>query len=314
MPEQTSEPPTLSLIVPVFDEQESLAMLLDEILTVATAQFFSIEVIFIDDGSRDGSWRLIRELAATDVRVRGLRFRRNFGKAAALQAGFQAARGCRIITLDADLQDDPKEIPNFLRILDDGNDLVVGWKKVRHDPWHKVFPSHVFNGVVSFVTGVKLHDHNCGMKAYTAALVKEIHLYGEMHRFVPILADARGFRVAELVIHHRPRKFGRSKYGVRRFLRASLDLLTVKFLTIYGRRPMHIFGAWSLGVGLISLLAIAVGLFWFPAISSSTLCALFGLALAVVMFLHGLQAEMIAFARPDNPFSIAERVGFEEIH
>ena len=177
---------------------------------------------------------MITEIAAKDPRSRN-RFRRNW-EGAALPPGSPPEGGDHD---DADLQDDPHEIPNFLAKLNEGFDVVSGWKKVRHDPWHKVLPSRVFNGLVSWLTGVKLHDHNCGMKAFHAAVLRELRLYGEMHRFIPVLAAARGFRVGELAIQHRARKFGRSKYGVRRFLRGFLDLLAVKYLTTYGRRPMH---------------------------------------------------------------------------
>ena len=302
--------PALSLVVPVYNERESLAALHAEIAAVAAAQGLSIEIIFADDGSSDGSWEVVKQLAAQDPRVRGLRFRRNFGKAAALQAAFSLVRGSRAVTLDADLQDDPAEIPNFLARLDAGYDLVSGWKKVRHDPWHKVLPSRVFNGMVSWLTGVKLHDHNCGMKAYEAAVLREVRLYGEMHRFVPVLAAARGFRVGELVIHHRPRQFGRSKYGWRRFLRGFLDLLTVKYLTTYGRRPMHLYGGCALVILAAAVLVIGVGLFWRPAVLGLALLALvLGLLPALVVFLFGLQAETLAALRTDEPYSIVERVG-----
>lgn len=302
--------PALSLVVPVYNEHDSLAELHQQIAAVARDRDLAVEVVFVDDGSKDGSWDVIRDLAGGDARVRGLRFRRNFGKAAALQAGFREARGARLLTLDADLQDDPAEIPNFLAELDKGLDLVSGWKKVRHDPWHKVFPSRVFNGLVSRLTGVRLHDHNCGMKAYTAAVVRELRLYGEMHRFVPVLAAARGFKVGEVVIRHRPRQHGRSKYGFNRFLRGFLDLLTVKYLTTHGRRPMHLFGGWALLLGAILAAVAVLGVFWDPQISGLTAVAV---VLAVLvplgLFLHGLQAELIVSARTDDPFSIVDRVG-----
>jgi glycosyltransferase involved in cell wall biosynthesis len=190
--------------------------------------------------------------------VHGIRFRRNFGKAAALSAGFSAARGDIIMTLDADLQDDPAEIPNFLAKLNEGYDVVSGWKRTRLDPWHKVFPSLVFNGMVSWTTGVKLHDHNCGMKCYRAEVFREIRLYGELHRFIPVLAEARGFKVGELAIKHRPRKYGYSKYGVRRFVKGFLDLLTVKFLTGFGQRPQHLLGS----IGLFSFALGVLGMGW----------------------------------------------------
>ena len=207
------------------------------------------------------SWDAIRRLAASDSRVRGIRFRRNFGKSAALSAGFRAARGELVMTLDADLQDDPHEIPRFLAAIDHDLDVVSGWKKIRHDPWHKVLPSRVFNAMVSWLTGVHLHDHNCGMKCYRREVLGEVRLYGELHRFVPVLAHAKGFRVGELVIQHRARKFGYSKYGVRRFVKGFLDLLTVKFLTGFGQRPQHLLGA----IGLFCFLLGGVGLAYLSA-------------------------------------------------
>jgi len=232
----------ISVVVPVFNEAESLEALHAELVEVGRANNLQMNIVFVDDGSTDGSWQIIRRLAAENPRVRGLRFRTNFGKAAALNAGFALARDPLVMTLDADLQDDPHEIPRFLEQMEQGFDVVSGWKKVRHDPWHKVWPSRVFNWMVSRLTGVKLHDHNCGMKCYRREVLDEVRLYGELHRFVPVLAAARGFRVGELVIHHRPRQFGRSKYGVSRFIKGFLDLLTVKFLTGFGQRPQHLLG------------------------------------------------------------------------
>lgn len=205
-------------------------------------------------GARSSSW------PPPTAAQRGIRFRRNFGKAAALQAGFQAARGERVVTLDADLQDDPREIPRLLALLEGQPrlDLVSGWKRVRHDPWHKVGPSRVFNYLVSRLTGVWLHDHNCGMKCYRREVLAELRLYGELHRFIPVLAAARGFRVGELAIAHRPRRFGHSKYGWIRFVRGFLDLLTVKFLVGFGNRPQHLLG----GAGLVFFAIGFVGLIY----------------------------------------------------
>ncbi|MFN4257717.1 MAG: glycosyltransferase family 2 protein [Gemmataceae bacterium] len=242
----------ISLVIPVYNESESLPQLHTEILETARKAELTLEVVFVDDGSKDDSWNIITDLARQHDWVHGIRFRRNFGKAAALSAGFQQVRGDIVLTLDADLQDDPKEIPNFLTTLEGGLDVVSGWKQLRHDPWHKVWPSRVFNGLVSWLTGVRLHDHNCGMKCYRREVLREIRLYGELHRFIPVLAAARGFRVGELVIQHRPRQFGHSKYGVRRFIKGFLDLLTVKFLTGFGQRPQHM-------LGTIGLLSFAVG-------------------------------------------------------
>ncbi len=271
----------LSVVIPVCNERESLDQLFAEITAVARAEKLELEIVFVDDGSKDGSWEVIRELAGKHHEVHGIRFRRNFGKAAALAAGFRQARGECVMTLDADLQDDPAEIPRFLKALEgvgveqgasDSSfragpteretmnqkklDVISGWKRRRLDPWHKVGPSRVFNWLVSRITGVRLHDHNCGMKAYRAEVLREIRLYGELHRFIPVLAAARGFRVGEIVINHRPRRFGQSKYGVKRFVKGFLDLLTVKFLTGYGQRPQHLLGS----LGLISFLLGNVGL------------------------------------------------------
>lgn len=321
----------LSLVIPVYNEEESLKILHGEIEAVARREGFEVEIVFVDDGSRDGSWKVIAELAQQSPKVRGLRFRRNFGKAAALSAGFRAARGGIILTLDADLQDDPNEIPRFLATLAHGQetsihrhlgalDVVSGWKKTRHDPWHKVFPSRVFNGMVSWLTGVRLHDHNCGMKCYRAEVLKEVKLYGELHRFIPVLASARGFRVGELEINHRARRFGHSKYGVRRFIKGFLDLLTVKFLTGFGQRPQHLLGS----VGLISFLLGNVALAYlaytwvyrlfdpeaFSPISQRAM-PVFGLAALLMgaqMMSIGLIAEMItAFqGRDEDSYSISE--------
>jgi dolichol-phosphate mannosyltransferase len=246
----------ISVVIPVYNEKDSLHPLHAELGESARKANLDLEVWFVDDGSRDGSWQVITELAGHDPRVHGLRFRRNFGKAAALSAGFHAAHGDIILTLDADLQDDPAEIPRFLAALATGLDVVSGWKKTRHDPWHKVGPSRVFNFLVSWLTGVHLHDHNCGMKCYRSEVFREVRLYGELHRFIPVLAAARGFRVGEIVINHRPRRFGRSKYGMRRFVKGFLDLLTVKFLTGFGQRPQHLLG----GIGLVSFLLGSLGM------------------------------------------------------
>ena len=251
----------ITAVVPLYNERESLELLHAEIVETAAKHALDAEILFVDDGSTDGSWLAIAEMAHKDVRVRGIRLRRNFGKAAALSAGFGAARGDVIVTLDADLQDDPREIPRFLAALENGLEVVSGWKRVRHDPWHKVWPSRVFNFFVSWLTGVRLHDHNCGMKCYRAAIFREVRLYGELHRFIPVLAAARGFRVGEIEINHRPRRFGQSKYGVRRFLKGFLDLMTVKFLTGFGQRPQHLLGT----VGLLSFLLGFLGLAYLGA-------------------------------------------------
>ncbi len=259
-PETTMQ---LSIVIPLFNEEESLVQLHREIADVAKTNHYDLEIVFIDDGSKDRSWEIVEQLAQADSRVRGIRFRRNFGKAAALNAGFEAARGDLIMTMDADLQDDPKEIPEFLALMDSGLDVVSGWKQVRHDPWHKVIPSRFFNGMVSWMTGVKLHDHNCGMKCYRREIFDEVTLYGELHRFVPVLAAARGFKVGEKVVEHRARQFGQSKYGFTRFVKGFLDLFTVWFLTAYGQRPQHLMGTIGLTAAAIgSFVLLALAFFW----------------------------------------------------
>jgi len=318
----------LSIVIPVFNEADSLAELHRELCAVAAANGYEMEVIFVDDGSRDDSWKIIRCLSAENPRVRGIRFRRNFGKAAALSAGFAMVRGDMVMTMDADLQDDPQEIPRFLAAMQNDFDVVSGWKQVRHDPWHKVGPSRVFNALVSGLTGVKLHDHNCGMKCYRRDVLGEVRLYGELHRFVPVLAAGRGFRVGEITINHRPRKFGRSKYGFTRFVKGFLDLLTVKFLTGYGQRPQHLLGTIGLSCFLIGALwAIWWAGYWLisrlgiPGIPPLLLHEKVGHIYAIGLMLVGAQimsigflAELfIAYHEPhQEPYSIAERTEEKE--
>jgi dolichol-phosphate mannosyltransferase len=313
----------ISIVIPVYNEQDSLVQLHAELDDVARSAQLSIEIIFVDDGSSDGSWGAIEQLANADPRVRGIRFRRNFRKAAALRAGFQESRGSIVFTMDADLQDDPHEIPKFLAALDGGCDVVSGWKKVRHDPWHKVGPSRVFNWLVGVLTGVHLHDHNCGFKAYRREVCQDLRLYGELHRFVPVLAAARGWRVDEIVVNHRRRSFGKSKYGVSRILKGFLDLLTVSFLTDYSQRPQHLlgsvglfsFGCGALGIGVLSVLWIVsrmtemadVHLHERAVFYYSIVAVLLGAQFMAIGFL----AELITAhaIRDREPFSIRERVG-----
>ena len=311
-------PGVLSIVVPLCNEFESLATLTDEIFAaVGKLPAWSLELIFIDDGSRDDSWSRIRELAAGDNRVLGIRFRRNFGKSSALEAGFRAATGEIVVTMDGDLQDDPNELPKFLDAIRAGSDLVSGYKQKRNDPWHKVYPSRLFNGVVSAVTGVKLHDHNCGFKAYRAGVVRDLRLYGERHRFVPVLAAAKGYRIGEIVVNHRARKFGQSKFGWRRFLNGLLDLLQVKFVSGFGYRPMHFFGSVAFLMGVLAaggLLLFAVGmvLYWSNAMNGMfpTVFLLVTLTAVVVgsqSLLIGYLAELVTAQRRDDPYCIAER-------
>ena len=307
----------ITLVIPVYNERDSLGQLMAEVADVAKLLPSAVEVVFVDDGSTDDSWAVITGLAAADDRVRGVRFRTNFGKAAALQAGFRAARGQTVLTLDADLQDDPREIPHFLAKLADGCDVVSGWKRVRHDPWHKVFPSRVFNALVSRVTGVKLHDHNCGFKAYRAAVLREITLYGERHRFVPVLAAARGFVVGELIVRHRARQFGRSKFGWRRFIKGFLDLIGVRFTTQYAGRPLHWLGTLALaGGGLATLLAAAAVGAWLVDLPAGVGVGLLAAAGVTVLlsgqaFFTGLVAELLVAnsATKADGYAVRETVG-----
>jgi dolichol-phosphate mannosyltransferase len=261
--------PLMSFVIPVMNEEATLAELLARIETAVRALDRPFEVIFVDDGSTDESWLVIRSLALQrHDAVRGLRFRRNLGKAAALAEGFRAARGSVVFTLDADLQDDPQEIGRFLEKLEEGYDIVSGWKKVRHDPWHKVIPSRVFNAMLSALSKTHLHDHNCGFKCYRADVVKEIVLYGEMHRMVPALGTMHGFRSAEIAVRHHPRRFGKSKYGVKRFLRGFMDMLTVAFLQNFRERPLHFMGGMALSLacvgGAVSVVGVVTGPFGVP--------------------------------------------------
>lgn len=314
-----------SVVIPVFNECESLRQLLAELEAVAAENGYDHEIIFVDDGSTDGSWEIIESLAAEHPHVRGICLRRNFGKAAALSAGFTAARGDFVFTMDADLQDNPAEIPNFLqRMTTEPIDVLSGWKKIRHDPFHKTIPSRVFNWMVSRLTGVKLHDHNCGFKCYRREVLAEVDLYGEMHRFIPVLAHARGFRVDELVVDHRRREFGVSKYGFNRFFKGFLDLLTVHFLTGYRQRPQHL-------LGMIALFSFLLGLFglgylavywcvrilgehtdWDPVHQRPLLIYSLGaLLLGVQLLSIGFLAELITsnYRKNPTPYSVRKTVG-----
>jgi dolichol-phosphate mannosyltransferase len=323
----------LSAVIPLRDEQGSLEELHGELAAVAREHGYDLEIVLIDDGSTDDSWAVVERLAAQDPRVRGIRFRRNFGKAAALSAGFDAARGDLVITLDADLQDDPREIPRFLAEIDKGLDCISGWKQVRHDPWHKVGPSRVFNWLVGALTGVKLHDHNCGFKCYRREIFDEVRLYGELHRFVPVLAAARGWKVGEIVVNHRPRQHGRSKYGVSRIIKGFLDLFTVYFLTGFEQRPQHLLGTcgiFAFAIGLAGLLYLtAMWLLknatpwetWYPEWKIQPLHERPALLYSMGMLLLGAQfismgflAELFTayYGRNVRPYSIKSRVNLPE--
>lgn len=246
----------LSIVVPLYDEEESLPELIAWIERVTTPMQISYEVLLVDDGSKDGSWHVIQRLKAEYPFVQGIRFRRNYGKSAALNVGFAAARGNVVITMDADLQDSPDEVPELYRMIaQDGFDLVSGWKKKRHDPLSKTIPSKFFNWVTRKITGIELHDFNCGLKAYRGRVVKGIEVYGEMHRYIPFLAKDAGFqRIGEKVVEHRARKYGHTKFGWERFVRGFLDLLSLTFVLRFKRSPMYFFGTYGILAMLLGTL------------------------------------------------------------
>ncbi len=288
----------ISVVVPVHDEERSVALLYDELRSALEPAGTEWEAIFVDDGSMDGTFAALTRLHTQADNVRVVRLRRNFGKAAALVAGFDQARGDTVVTIDGDLQDDPAEIPRLLAKLDEGFDLVSGWKTRRRDPLSRRILSRIFNAVTSRFSGVRLHDMNCGLKAYRAEVVHGLRLYGELHRFIPVLAHYRGFRIAELPVNHRPRGHGSSRYGIERYLRGFLDLLTVSFIGRYRHRPLHLFGGLGLvlgtiGIGILVYLTVdkALG----HAIGGRPLLTL-GVLLVVVgmqFFSLGLISEMI---------------------
>ena len=277
----------ISVVVPVHNEERSVALLLDELDSALQPLGKPWEVVFVDDGSTDGSYAALTRLHAGRDDVTVVRLRRNFGKAAALAAGFAHARGDVIVTIDGDLQDDPAEIPRLLVKLDEGFDLVSGWKSRRRDPLRRRVLSRLFNAVAGWVSGVRLHDINCGLKAYRADVVRGLRLYGELHRFIPVLAHHRGYRIAELPVNHRPREYGRSRYGLERYLRGFLDLLTVSFIGRYRHRPLHLFG----GLGL-ALSAAGTGILVYLTIVKASGHAIGGrplLILGVLLVVVGIQ-------------------------
>jgi glycosyltransferase involved in cell wall biosynthesis len=236
----------ISVIIPLFNEEQSLRELVDQLKNALVRLGGHYELIFVDDGSTDGSFRVLRDIHFHNRRIKVIRFRRNYGKSAALMVGFQRAQGEFVVTMDADLQDDPAEIPNLINKLKTGYDVVSGWKKKRHDPISKTIPSRFFNFVTGLLTGIKIHDFNCGLKAYRRDVIKNINVYGELHRYIPALAQWQGYRITETVVQHRARKYGKTKFGMGRFFKGFLDLVTVLFTTRYIARPLHLFGVWGI--------------------------------------------------------------------
>ena len=306
----------VSIVIPLMNEEESLVELHQQLLETLTSLGKTYEIIFVDDGSTDKSFEILSDLHESDDCVEVIRFRRNFGKAAALQAGITDATGEIIVTMDADLQDSPKEIPRFLAELDSGLDIVSGWKKMRYDPLHKTAPSKLFNWVTSWVSGIDIHDFNCGFKAYRREVFDHIKLYGELHRYIPVLAGWKGFRVGEIVVEHHPRTSGQSKYGIERLPKGLFDLLTIYVTRKYESRPLHIFGILGLISGFIGVSALSyLTVLWMldlgpignrPLLFFGILLTLFGGQL--VSF--GLLAEMISKSenRHENPFVISARL------
>jgi glycosyltransferase involved in cell wall biosynthesis len=288
----------ISVVVPVYNEERSVELLYDELAAALDPLDADWNAIFVDDGSADGSFAALTRLHSRAPNVRVVRLRRNFGKAAALMAGFDEADGDTIVTIDSDLQDDPAEIPRLLAKLDEGFDLVSGWKARRRDPLSRRLLSRLFNAVTGLVSGVRMHDMNCGLKAYRADVAHGLRLYGELHRFVPVLAHHRGYRIAELSVNHRPREHGRSRYGVERYLRGFLDLLTVSFMGRYRHRPLHLFGGLGLllaALGFVTLIYLTVVKLSGHAIGQRPLLTL-GVLLVVVglqFFSLGLISELI---------------------
>lgn len=313
----------LSIVIPLYNEEESLAELVAWIDRVCLQEGYSHEVIMIDDGSTDSSWEVIQQLSQTNKAVKGIKFQRNYGKSPALYEGFKAANGQVVITMDADLQDSPDEIPELYQmIVKDGYDLVSGWKKVRYDnAITKNLPSKLYNFVNRKLSGIQIHDMNCGLKAYKRKVIKSIEVYGEMHRFIPVLAKYAGFRkIGEKVVQHRPRKYGVSKFGWERFINGFLDLLSVQFVSRFGKKPMHLFGLWGFFTFFTGFLFIAwliidkimlgdeFGITNKPAFYLALTTMLMG----TLFFLTGFVAELVVRNAPDrNNYLTEEKIGWE---
>lgn len=312
----------ISVIVPLYNEEESLTELNDWIVRVMRSNHFSFEIIYVDDGSGDNSWEIIAELSKKQEEVKGIQFRRNYGKSAALNEGFKVAQGDVVITMDADLQDSPEEIPGlFKMITQDGFDLVSGWKKKRHDPITKTIPSKFYNWTTRVFFGIKLHDMNCGLKAYKNEVVKNVEVYGEMHRYIPVIAKWAGYKkIGEKVVEHRKRKYGVTKFGIDRFIKGYLDLLTINFVSRFAQRPMHFFGAMGsllffAGFVIASYLAYAK---FFMEVYKMTDRPLFyfgllAMILGTMLFLTGFLADMIVRNSPGRGiYNIKNKINFKK--
>jgi len=310
----------ISIVIPSYDEAESLPELTEWIRRVCTEHNISFEAIIVDDGSNDNSWEVIEQLSARDDRFKGIKFQRNYGKSAALNEGFKAALGDVVITMDADMQDSPDEIPELRRmILEDGYDLVSGWKKKRYDnKFTKNLPSKVFNAAARWSSGIVLHDFNCGLKAYRNKVVKSIEVYGEMHRYIPVLAKWAGFRrIGEKVVEHRARKYGITKFGWQRFVNGFLDLATISFVSKFGKRPMHFFGLYGMlffAIGTISIISLVISKFVETDFGLTNrpafYIALTTMVIGMQLFLAGFVAELVSRNAPErNSYLIEKKLG-----
>ncbi len=318
----------ISVVIPLFNEAESLPELHDWIDRVMKANDFSYEIVFVDDGSKDDSWKVIEKLSGKNTSVKGIKFRRNYGKSAALQTGFEATHGNIVITMDADLQDSPDEIPDLYKMITkDGFDLVSGWKEKRYDPITKTIPTKLFNAATRKMSGIKLHDFNCGLKAYRSDVVKSIEVYGEMHRYIPVIAKRAGFtNIGEKSVAHQARKYGVTKFGLERFVNGFLDLLSISFVTKFGKRPMHFFGlngTIMFFLGFCAAAYLGINKLWIvyhhhAVAARVTESAWFYISLAAMiigtqLFLAGFIAELLARNSPDrNTYLIEKRVGKEK--
>lgn len=314
----------ISVVIPLYNEEESLPELEAWIRKVMTENKFSYEIVMVDDGSKDTSWQIVEQLSAQNPNVKGIKFRRNYGKSAALNSGFQAAQGDVVITMDADLQDSPDEIPGLYQLVqEEGYDLVSGWKKKRHDPLTKTIPSKFYNYVTRKMSGIKLHDFNCGLKAYKNEVIKSVEVYGEMHRYIPLLAKWAGFtKIGEKVVQHRARKYGVTKFGWERVINGFLDLMSVTFVGRFGKRPMHFFGTMGtgffiLGFLILTYLSIAKLIYLEYGIADRPLFY-FGILTLIIgtqLFATGFLAELVSRNAPDrNTYLIDKRIGIEKKH
>jgi glycosyltransferase involved in cell wall biosynthesis len=314
--------PDISIVIPLLNEEESLPELIPWIESVLLKHNLSGEIILIDDGSTDDSWEVIREMSISP-HIRAIRFKRNYGKSAALNTGFQVAKGRVVITMDADLQDSPDEIPELFRMItEEGYDLVSGWKKKRYDPISKTIPTKIFNGVNRWMSGIELHDMNCGLKAYDSRVTSNIEVYGEMHRYIPVIAKSKGYsKIGEKVVAHQARKYGTTKFGMERFINGFLDLLTITFVSRFSKKPMHLFGAFGTLMFIIGFIVTA----WLMISKLISLYqgnpnrliteepgfyfSLFIMTIGTQLFLTGFLAELVSRNAPDrNAYDVAEKL------